>query len=801
MMKTVSLSIAVAIAIGITWISSSVANADLVIRNASDEVVSGGGSIGLGETVAIDPRLTQIQITNTDAVAVENLTGVFQGSAAADYSLVNLSATTIPPMSSVTATIRFTPNALGQRDASLVISSAAPVAVQASVSVRGTGGTVFAPIISGPNTYPVITQNWSGSYSFGEFTLGYRPTAEPIVIARVRSAAFAAPAQGIVYGNYNGTLYPFRYKVSAVGPAPTYLVTHTLSWFVGKADETFDTAQNARGGTLAIQADGKIILFGGSISIDGQERSRWVRLNPDGSVDSSFQLLLNAPVSSIVIDDKGKIFVAGYFTEVNGLPCVGVVKLHADGTVDETFVPMLASSALRMIVLPNGKVMLGTVSGTTGPVQRQQLVRLLPGGSVDPTFDMGMMPEGSGMPYTWGMAVQPDGKVLAGQVRLNGELVNFARFNTDGSVDSSFNCVIDSTVSAVVVQDDGKILVGGHFAKVNGVSRRCIVRLNSDGSVDTGFSPAAPYNDGFFQLAVSGIAIQADGRIVISGVFDGIGDQERGIPMARLYPDGTLDRSFDPGGSGERIESLAIDRTGAVFVTGVFTKIGGITRSGFAKLTSDPATSVLDFVDADSLRWTQSGTTPMLASAEFEVSTDSGVTWSSLGQGTRIAEGWQIDGVSLPSNGFLRARGRQFVSNRGFGEIGEIKLFGRELSPIEAWRQEKFATPLNHSDAANTFDADADGVPNLAEYGFGLDPRNPSSSQVPAWSLAGDGYVVSFQKPEGTGTLIHGAEWSQTMNPNDWHPAEDQSSGNGKSFRVPTDSRATLFFRLKVTEP
>jgi uncharacterized delta-60 repeat protein len=513
-------------------------------------------------------------------------------------------------------------------------------------------------------------------------------------------------------------------------------------------------------------------------------------------------MLFGGGVNSIVIDDKGKIFIAGYFSEVNGVPRPGLVKLHADGTVDETFVPMLSGAPLRMMVLPDGKVMLGTVSGTTGPVQRQQLVRLLPDGSVDPTFDIGMIPEGSGsMPATWGMAVQPDGKVLAGRVRINGGLVNFARFNTDGSVDSSFHCEIDSSISAVVVQDDGRILVGGHFSTVNGVSRRCIVRLNSDGSVDTGFFPAAPYNDGFFQLAVSGIAIQADGRIVISGVFDGIGDQERGIPMARLHPDGSLDKSFDPGGSGERIESLAIDRTGAVFVTGIFTKIGGITRSGFAKLINDPGTSVLDFVDADSLRWTQAGTTPMLSSVEFEVSTDSGVSWSSLGQGTRIPEGWQIDGVTLPSNGFLRARGLQFVSNRGFGEIGEIKLFGRELSPLEAWRQEKFATPLNHSDAANTFDADADGVTNLAEYGFGLDPRNSSSRQVPAWNPVADGYVASFQSPVGTETLIHGAEWSQTMNPNDWHPAEDLSSGNSKSFRVPTDSRATLFFRLKVTEP
>lgn len=800
-MKSFSKSMAAVLVTGITLISFSVASADLVIRNASDQIVSGGGSLDLGETVAVDPRSIQIQISNTGSEALGNVSCGFQGVAAADYSLVSLPPTTIPAMSSVNVTIRFAPQALGQRSASLVISSALPAPLQASVSLTGVGGTVFAPIVPAPSSSPIITQAWSGDYTFGVINLGYRPTPSPILISQLSgsSGSFIVPPESIVYGSYNGRLYMFKYGV-VLGPPPARIATRTLTLFSGKADPTFDLGLSVNGGygTVAIQPDGKILLTGFFNSVKGQPKAGIVRLNPDGSIDPSFIAKVDNLVTSISIDDQGMIFLGGFFSEVNGVERSGLAKLHPDGTLDESFVPMLAEKPERFVTLPEGKVMLCGTFGTSGPVYRQNLVRLLSDGSVDPAFDVGNAVEAGAAGPLYSLLAQPEGKIISGPVIVDGETIYLARFNADGSVDTTFECDIDATVSAMVLQNDGRILVGGHFKNVNGVPRRCIARLNPDGTLDTGFSPSAPYGN---PPAVSGIALQADGGIIISGVFEGVGSQDQGVPIARLFPDGTFDKSFQPGGNGERLTGLAIDRTGSIFVTGLFSSIGGLSRRDFAKLTTDPGTSVLDFVDADSLRWTLEGSAPMFSSVQFEVSTDSGATWSSLGQGTPVPEGWQIDGVTLPSNGFLRARGRQLVSNRGFGMIGEIKLFGRGLSPLEAWRQEKFSTPLNHADAANTFDADSDGVPNLLEYGFALDPKNPASNQIPAWNPSGDGYVVSFQKRVGMETLIHGGEWSETMLPNDWHPAEDLSNGNEKSFRVPFDSRSKLFFRLKVTAP
>ena len=61
------------------------------------------------------------------------------------------------------------------------------------------------------------------------------------------------------------------------------------------------------------------------------------------------------------------------------------------------------------------------------------------------------------------------------------------RFNADGSVDKGFRCDTDERVMCMAVQDDGKIVIGGFFTKVNGIEAPRLARLNSDGSLDRSF--------------------------------------------------------------------------------------------------------------------------------------------------------------------------------------------------------------------------------------------------------------------------------------------------------------------------
>ena len=97
-------------------------------------------------------------------------------------------------------------------------------------------------------------------------------------------------------------------------------------------------------------------------------------------------------------------------------------------------------------------------------------------------------------------------------------------------------------ISAAVLQNDGKIIIGGDFTTYNGVSRNHIARINPDGTLDATFNTDATYSE------IHSINIQNDGKIVVTGYagFNGLGY----INITRLNVNGLLDPSFNPGGGG-----------------------------------------------------------------------------------------------------------------------------------------------------------------------------------------------------------------------------------------------------------
>lgn len=136
------------------------------------------------------------------------------------------------------------------------------------------------------------------------------------------------------------------------------------------------------------------------------------------------------------------------------------------------------------------------------------------------------------------------------------------RLNPDGSLDSTFNggTGANSSVMEVVIQENGKILIGGYFTAYNGVPRNCIARPNTDGSLDTTFDPGtgADY--------VQDLAIQSNGKIVIGGYFSTFNGINRRF-IARLNADGSLDDSFDIGsGANGNVDSIAVQPNGKVFI-------------------------------------------------------------------------------------------------------------------------------------------------------------------------------------------------------------------------------------------
>ncbi len=149
----------------------------------------------------------------------------------------------------------------------------------------------------------------------------------------------------------------------------------------------------------------------------------------------------------------------------------------------------------------------------------------------------------------------------------------------------------NGTVTVVVLQSDGKILIGGAFTALspNGgaaVTRNGIARLNPDGTLDAAFNPNA---SGF----VNAIAVQGDGRVLAGGLFTTIGGQTRNN-IARLDAVTGAADSFDPN-ANNRIRSIAVQADTRILACGDFTSIGGQTRNRIARL--DATTGTADSFD------------------------------------------------------------------------------------------------------------------------------------------------------------------------------------------------------------
>ncbi len=423
------------------------------------------------------------------------------------------------------------------------------------------------------------------------------------------------------------------------------LVTATYRMTIsGDAEDVFQPDLNGLPLAITLQADGKILVGGNFTTIGGVARNRIARMNPDGTLDTSFNPAANDSVSTLVVQADGKILIGGNFSTVGGVARFYIARLNADGTLDTGFNPSANGSVSTLALQADGKILVGGWFTTIGGVTRSFIARL----NVDGTLDTGFNPSASSSVST--LAVLADGKILVGGsfTTMGGVSRNrIARLNADGTPDLVFNPDANDTAYTLRVQADGKILVGGSFTTMGGVSRNRIARLNADGSLDTGFNPNA-------DTSVTELAVHADGGILVGGNFTAIGGVARNR-IARLNPDGTLDTGFDPNANGS-VYALAVQADGKVLVGGSFTTVGGQPRNRIARLRNEPSGDSLAVPNACRVTWSRFGTAPEASRVNFDLSTDGGGSWAALGAGTRMAGGWELAGLTLPTNGAVRAR-------------------------------------------------------------------------------------------------------------------------------------------------
>jgi len=372
----------------------------------------------------------------------------------------------------------------------------------------------------------------------------------------------------------------------------------------GTTDGSFNYLLSFAGSAtkIAVQNDGKILVAGNFEYVNDTQRNGLARLKADGTIDETFNVTGNFTVNgvtnltAVVSQADGKILIGGNFTNVNGQTVNRIARLKADGTLDTDFNVGTGSSAgiTGILIQMEGKILVFGFFSSFNGAARQGIVRLNQNGSVDATFNTQFASFGfSGSAQT----LQADGKILVGGTFsfANGaQRRGIMRLNTDGSLDETFNTLADGAVfRSIVVQTDGKILVGGSFNTINGVTRRNIARLNADGSVDSSFATRSGTSSNGI---INEIIVQPDGKILIGGdfiTFSGV----RRLRIARLNPNGSLD-DFNPAdGPNGAVLTMALQPGGRLLIGGSFNQFGGLTRVGIAriKLPGAAFTTLFDF--------------------------------------------------------------------------------------------------------------------------------------------------------------------------------------------------------------
>jgi uncharacterized delta-60 repeat protein len=279
---------------------------------------------------------------------------------------------------------------------------------------------------------------------------------------------------------------------------------------------------------------------------------------------------------SMALQSDGKIVIAGNTVENQSPDKIAVMRLNSDGTLDTSFdtdgVVLMNIASLveiiKVLILPDGKILLGGSSGTNDTALDFLLIRLNPDGSPDTSFNStGSVVQtinGFSIDYLQDITLQPDGKIIAvgktfglPQTALPYDF-GVMRFNPTGALDTTFDGDgiltigtpnVDETAEAVIVQADGKILVGGLRSATQNIANFLLVRRNADGTPDASFGSggATITNAGPIFHYIQTLAQQSDGKILAAGTNY----------AARYTTGGILDTSFATNG----VASLPTDIT------------------------------------------------------------------------------------------------------------------------------------------------------------------------------------------------------------------------------------------------
>jgi uncharacterized delta-60 repeat protein len=384
-------------------------------------------------------------------------------------------------------------------------------------------------------------------------------------------------------------------------------------------DGTVDTGFNPGTGidigpsfnVLKEQPDGKVLIGSNMSEYNSSPAAKILRLYASGAVDAPF----NANVMSIFgtyngvhdieFQSDNKIIAVGAFHTAWGALTNGIMRLNNDGTYDSTFNVGTGTQGdiYTAVIQTDGKILIGGRFSQYNGTVINSVARLNTDGSIDTTFNIGTGFSNVG-DTAWDIELQ-NGKVLVTGTftSFSGTAANgIVRLNANGTVDTTFvqGTGFNGSGMDMRIQNDGKILVQGNFTQYNGQAHNQLVRLNSNGTIDTDFIPVS-FNAPAFP-DIFNISLQADQKILVCGRFDTFNGQAR-TNIVRLLPDGTLDCTFH-NLTYQGIYSYSITQVGIcealsnkIGVLGGFTVLDGLPRNQITFLNYMAATGTSTATD------------------------------------------------------------------------------------------------------------------------------------------------------------------------------------------------------------
>jgi uncharacterized delta-60 repeat protein len=498
---------------------------------------------------------------------------------------------------------------------------------QANYMVSQSDGKVIAvgnfTSYSGSSINRIVRLNTNGTLDT-TFNIGTGFNSE------VNSLAIQSDDKVIVVGNFTSYSGSNINRIVRLNTNGTLDTTFNIGTGIGGVTPTVDS--------IGIQSDGKILIQGQFTSYSGSLAVRTIRLNTDGTVDTSFNhginsstrpnIILQLPNNNIVVGGNftgnnidsltflnttgsttsnsiiasngfwfnirdlkaqtdGKIITGGTFTYYSGSSRNYITRINPNGSIDASFnIGNGFNSTVNSLTLQtDGKIIAGgsftSYSGST----QNRITRINSNGTRDTTFSIGTG-FGGGLSS---LSIQTDNKIIAGGdfTSYSGSNINrIVRLNTSGTIDATFNVGtgFNNTVNALAIDSSNRIIAGGALTSYSGSNINRIVRINTNGTLDTTFN----IGTGFGNNSVTSLAIQTDGKIIAGGSFTSYSGSSTNR-IIRLNTNGTIDATFNVGsGANGEVSNITLDpETQKILIGGGFTTYSGSTVNRIARLNTN----------------------------------------------------------------------------------------------------------------------------------------------------------------------------------------------------------------------